>query len=725
MGSDANPCVRGVGDSCRSSFLSRSNEHNYTRRTPDASLLGAVPRLFSRSVGQGMARPPKTILMCSCEDTMRLDTAAVKRGCCNSEIATFRQLCRADLDQFSNAAKAEGSLTVGCTQEAPLFSDEAGERAERIDFVNLRETGGWSTQGAQAGPKMAALLAATAEPAPDFALVNLSSEGVMLIYGRDESAVEAGRLLADHLDVTVMIARPAQVTPPAVTAFPIVKGTIRNAKGHFGAFELTIDDYAAPRPSSRDALIFEAPRNGATSRCDLVLDLSGGPPLFPAHDLRDGYLRADPRDPSAMLRAVLKARDLVGTFDKPKYVNFTEELCVHSRSRLTGCHRCLDLCPTGAITPDGDHVQINAEVCAGCGQCAATCPTGAANYALPPADTLLHKLRAMLLTYREAGGANAVVLFHDSQQGSALIDALARHGDGLPANVLPFAVNEVTQVGLEAVVASFAYGAAGIRFLLRARPLHEISGLSQTIAMADAIVSGLGFLGRRVATIETDDPDVLGKELRAIEPAPAVERPATFKTTGKRPDLLRFALHELHGVAPAPSDVIALSQGAPLGAVTVNTDGCTLCLACVSACPTGALRDDPERPVLKFVEDACVQCGLCQSTCPEKVITLKPQIDFRAARAPARIIKEEEPAHCIRCNKPFGVKSTIEKIAAKLEGRHWMYPAGDKRLDVVRMCADCRVVAMSEQQFDPFAGVPERASPRTTDDYLRERKTKG
>jgi ferredoxin len=656
---------------------------------------------------------------------MRLDAAAAKRGCRNSEIATFRQLCRAEIDQFRNAAKAERSLTVGCTQEAPLFLGEAGERPERIDFVNLRETAGWSTEGAQAGPKMAALLAAAGEPAPEVPLVNMSSEGVILIYGRDETAIEAGKLLADHLDVTVMIAGLTQITPPAVTSFPIVKGTIRNAKGHFGAFELAIDDYAAPRPSSRDALIFGAPRNGATSRCNLVLDLSGGSPLFPAHDLRDGYLRADPRDPAAMLRAVLKARDLVGSFDKPKYINFIANLCAHSRSNLIGCHRCLDLCPTSAITPDGDHVRISAEICAGCGQCAAACPTGAATYAFPPPDTLLHKLRAMLLAYDQAGGSQPVVLFHDGPHGTALIDALARHGTGLPANVLPLAVNEVTQIGLEAIVAAFAYGAASVRFVLRAKPLHDIAGLSQTIAMAEAVLSGLGFSGRRVATIETDDPDSLGDALRGIEPVVTVKPPATFRTVGKRRDLLRFALTELHRRAPAPTDVIALPEGAPIGALNVNVDGCTLCLACVSACPTGALLDDPDRPALKFVEDACVQCGLCASTCPEKVITLVPRIDFTAATASTRIIKEEEPALCVRCNKPFGVKSTIDKIAAKLEGRHWMFPSNDRRIDAIRMCADCRVITMSEQQFDPFAGVPERAAPRTTDDYLRERESKG
>lgn len=655
---------------------------------------------------------------------MPLDVAAIRRGCPNSEVKSFRHLCGAELDHFRKLAAADGVLTVACTQQAAQFSDEAGERPDAISFVNIRETAGWSRDGARAGAKMAALLASASIPAPDYPLVTLSSEGVILIYGRDEAAIEAGRLLADHLDVTVMLKQLDDKVPPAATVFPIVKGTIRSANGHFGAFELAIDDYARPRPSSRNRFVLDPPRSGVTSRCDIVLDLSGDMPLFPAHDLRDGYLRADGKDPAAVLRAVLTARDLVGSFDKPKYVDVAPALCAHSRSKRTGCHRCLDLCPTGAITPVGDHVAIDPNICAGCGQCAAACPTSAVSYTLPPADAQLQRIRAMLLAYREAGGANAVLLFHDSPHGTPLIDALARHGDGLPANVLPFAINELTQLGLEAIVGAFAYGASAVRFLLRAKPRHDLAGLSQTIAMAEAILGGLGFSDCRLATIDTDDPDALGQHLTAIGTLAAVATPATFKTVGKRRDLLRFALSELHRLAPQPVDLIALPPGAPIGAITVDTDGCTLCLSCVSACPTGALRDDPERPVLKFIEDACVQCGLCQSTCPEKVISLKPQIDFRAARAPAAIIKEEEPALCVRCGTAFGVKSTIDRIAAKLEGRHWMYPAGDRRIEAIRMCADCRVVVMSEQQFDPFKGVPERTPPRTTDDYLRQREGK-
>jgi ferredoxin len=651
---------------------------------------------------------------------MPLDAQAVRRGCGNTEITTARQLCRDELLRFRAAATEDGAMIVGCTQEAPLFSETVeGIGNSDIQYVNLRETAGWSTDGTEAGPKIAALVAAASETAPPAATVTLTSEGVILIYGRDEGAIEAAELLKPQLDVTVLLAPPAGITPPRVDDVPVVKGRIRSVKGHLGAFELTVDEYAQALPSSRRALAFGPAKDGVISRCDIVLDIAGGAPLLAA-DLRDGYLRADPGDPAAVLRAVIKARDLVGTFEKPAYITFKEDLCVHSRSKVVGCRRCLDLCPAGAIAPAGDHVAIDPNICAGCGQCAAACPTGAASYALPPSDVLMRRLRALLTAYREAGGERAIVLLHDEAHGTPLIEALARFGDGLPANVLPLAVNEITQVGLEAMAAAHAYGASALRFLLRAKPRHDMAGLSKTLAVAEPILTGLGFAPGTVGTIETDDPDVLGATLREITAPDPAPRPASFLPVGAKRDVLRLALRELQRAAPAPVDLIALPAGAPFGAIEVDQQGCTLCLACVSACPTGALLDDPERPMLRFAEDACVQCGLCKATCPEKVITLKPQLDFNAATAPARVLKQEEPFDCIRCGKPFGVKSTIERVTAKLAGKHWMYGGADRRLESLKMCADCRVIAAAEAELDSARSRP-RPGVRTTDDYLRER----
>ncbi len=262
---------------------------------------------------------------------MPLDADAVRRGCRGAGVTTARQLCRAELERFRAAAAQAGPLAVGCTQEAPLFAEtakEGGDGADGADisFVNLRETAGWSTQAAGAGPKMAALIAAAGEPVPDVHFVSLSSDGVILIYGRDEGAIEAATLLKEHLDVTVLLTRPVGIAPRRVNEFPVAKGTIRSAAGHLGAFDIIVDDFALPAPSSREALSFAPARDGAKSRCDIVLDISGHPPLFAAPELRDGYLRADPGSPAEVLRAVLKARELVGTFDKPRYIAFTSEL---------------------------------------------------------------------------------------------------------------------------------------------------------------------------------------------------------------------------------------------------------------------------------------------------------------------------------------------------------------------------------------------------------------
>ena len=50
-----------------------------------------------------------------------------------------------------------------------------------------------------------------------------------------------------------------------------------------------------------------------------------------------------------------------------------------------------------------------------------------------------------------------------------------------------------------------------------------------------------------------------------------------------------------------------------------------------------------------------------------------------------------------------------------------MFQNSAQRLEVLKMCEDCRVVAITEQEFDPY-GAPPRPKVRTTEDYLRERE---
>ncbi len=667
-----------------------------------------------------MEKVEKKILICDCEGTMRIDEKAISKALDGADVKPHTNLCRSQTESFSKALTEETPLCVTCTQEAPIFLEfmDEQENPPPVSFVNIRERAGWSDEGDKASAKMAALIAEShvkVEPAKN---LTLNSLGRLLVLGRDETAMEAARRLSQRLDITFVFdgVSGEEATPSALMDLPVFCGRIDKAVGYLGNFDVAFSTLSPSQPSSRGGFTFQSPGQPNQLKADLILDMTGGDPLFNAHEKRDGYFNPDPKDTVTVERALFELADMVGEFEKPRYVNYDSALCAHSRNGITGCTICVDLCPTGAVVSAEEQVAYDPYICAGCGGCAGSCPTGAAEYAMPGGIDVLARLRTLLGTYLEAGGEAPVLLVHDRTFGDEIVGIMARTGRGLPANVMPFLVNEVTQTGLDFLLAAVAYGAANVQILAPPHKREEQEGLRKQVDLANAILKGLGYGEDRISLMEEADPDALEALLYALTPSASFGS-AAFMALGQKRQRLNQILESLHGQAPQPVEIIELEKGSPFGAIEINVEGCTLCLSCVNACPAKALRDNPDAPQLKFQESNCIQCGLCRITCPEKVVTLTPRIDFKAIGAQATVLKEEEPFQCVRCGKPFGVGSTIEKMIEKVSS-HAMFQ-DPKSLDRLRMCDDCRVIDMAEGEEHPWAS--KQRTTKTTEDYLRER----
>jgi len=649
------------------------------------------------------------ILLCSCAGTMAPDAERLSAATGLACSRVHSELCGREAGRVAEAL-GRGPVTVACGQEAARFAmlaEDAGA-PERLACLDIRDRAGWGE--GDTVPKMAALIAGARIAAPPVPGMEVESAGVALVCGPAEVALAAGARLSQVLTVTVMLTDREEIVPPEAE-MDIVAGRIARLSGALGRFSLTVDGFAELLAPGRGARRFAPPQDGAVSECDIVVDLSGAAPAVPAHEKRDGYLRADPRDPVAVERALFDAAQLVGSFEKTLHIRFTESLCAHSRARRSGCTRCLDVCPTGAILPDGDTVRIDPHVCAGCGACAAVCPSGAAASDELPTATLFARLRAMARAFETAGGAAPRLLVHDAH-GAEMIRLGARYGRGLPADAVPLEVPALAAFGHAEMLAALALGFVEVAILPAPRSDRAVIGAE--MALAAAILAARAEPADappRLRMLDETDPDALIERLGATVPAPPGVEP--ILATGGRRETVRLAARALAGGVPeAPTP---LPAGAPYGAVRVDADKCTLCMSCAGLCPTGALSDSPDSPELGFTENACIQCGLCAGLCPETAITLEPRLDLSDAALRPRVMKREEPFACIECGRPFGVKSTIERITAKLSGVHSMFTNSDN-VRLIQMCDDCRVRAQYHSEGSPFAlGTVPR--PRTAADY--------
>src|SRR5688572_24880641 len=136
--------------------------------------------------------PESKLLICNCNKTMPLDGKALGSALKRDAPYVHSELCRRHIAAFEAAAKSGEDLVVACTQEASLFSElhEEWKAHGAIQFVNIRETAGWSGEANKATPKIAALLSLATVPEPEaVAAVAYQSAGQVLIIGQGEAAL--------------------------------------------------------------------------------------------------------------------------------------------------------------------------------------------------------------------------------------------------------------------------------------------------------------------------------------------------------------------------------------------------------------------------------------------------------------------------------------------------------------------------------------------------------
>ena len=543
-----------------------------------------------------------------------------------------------------------------------------------MKIADLPESGpdGRARAGALAGLKID-----EAEPAGIVAFV---SHGRCLVIGEEREALDFAHRVAGEIDC-VVAARSDGSAPEAevVEGIRTVRGGRLVIAGALGNFEVRLVSGAGERALGQ----MVAP---PVEHFDLVVDLGQTPVLQQAMKPLGYY---SPGADEALREQVLEVLpEMRGEFEKPKYFNYNPEICAHGRNGKAGCTRCIDACPAEAIVSTGETVRVNPYLCQGGGVCATACPSGAMTYAFPMARDLLDALRRMLSDYRAAGGDSGVLLFYDGASAAGLAADLAA---SMPEHVLPVEVEEIGSVGMEAWLACLAYGAEAVWLLACDRtPPQVLEALQDQLQTARTILAGMGFDERCVGLVNSEQPGLALQALAARPQNPSRTPAAFVAPPADKRGTLRLALQHLQAQASPGKRSVGLPAGAPFGEVRVDGAACTLCMSCVSACPTHALQDGRGLPQLNFREWNCVQCGLCERTCPEDAVRLHPRFLYDAElREQPRVLHEEQPVCCVACGKPFTTRSMLEKVNRKLEG-HWMFQddAARRRL---QMCEDCRV----------------------------------
>lgn len=521
-----------------------------------------------------------------------------------------------------------------------------------------------------------------------FGPLTVISQGRLLILADNlEQALASAEKLHDvKIECTLCIPNANGKDPQvsSINGFPVIAADKVAVSGCFGSFTVTVKD----SDDSTGNLSILAGHD--YDNFDIVLDLQFSPdnknktsPL--------GYY-APGGDASSVALALAEIPEMRGRFQRPQFSRWRMERCLHGRMKSTECRTCIDTCPTSAVTSHQAALHLDPYRCDGCGSCALVCPTEAFEMLSPTQEEFLLKIIGQLSEARAKNRQITEVILCDGGVDTAVIHrSLSGKGE-----VLVLRIEEIGRIGAEALLSLFVCGARGVTLLCADNKSTALTkAVKNQVEFTDLILRKLEIPSLSLRFLK-GSADSLAAAI--VERSPPGTSNTDFLTNSShvppyplslgRRAIIRRAAQVLGEMYNCEKTSIDLPTGSIFG--TINVDkSCSLCMACVSICPGGALRAESDTPRLAIVESDCHQCGLCAAVCPEEAISLHPRLlCSQDAAEKETILHEEEPFTCIMCGRPFASQAMISRIQEKL-GDHWMY-LSEKQKRRLQMCGGCR-----------------------------------
>ncbi len=328
-----------------------------------------------------------------------------------------------------------------------------------------------------------------------------------------------------------------------------------------------------------------------------------------------------------------------------------------------GCSKCVQICPTQALSIVNGSVVLKEQDCSRIGLCTAVCPVSAIQLPKYSEPQFLGLLSGITRTNPEI--PKTLVLTCDKRTLS-------------PEPWMY--VERVKDVGIIGSRHLAIASSSGINKIIVYCSNGACSGKGIARQAVESIRSLIGEHadGSETIVIRFLEGEGVVEEIKKIHNTPSYEKTKTLVVPGG--DAWENYIGALKQLASPQGNTLGL------GLTTLNiSNSCTLCQVCENYCPHSALH--VVSGSLEFDSSKCTGCGYCAQVCPEHSITLL-QME-KVTDLESHSVFQDEIVNCARCKKPLG-SATYLKTVKRLLG---------KEDPMMNYCNSCKQQIAVERMF--------------------------